>query len=966
MKRWSKQSRWFLVVLAMTASIGAGVTTVGSGTAGATAPTGGATATWGTPTEIGSQHGAGTFNSVSCTSATDCTAVGNDGLNAAYATETSAGWGPLTEITPPSGLGNLTGVSCTSATDCTAVGNDGNGWPFTVTETSAGWGTPIDVSPPGGSGTFAAVSCTSPTDCTAVGSGDGDRLPFAATETSAIWTFTNVTPPGSGPTSGSFTSVSCTAATVPGDPANCTAVGFDATDNQPIAVTGSAGTWGTPIEVSPTGGSGLFSAVSCTSATDCTAVGIDVGSNNPFIVTEALSGTWGTPADVTGAGPNDSLASITSVSCTSAIDCTGVGTVISGDFRAPSNNQVFTITESAGTWSAPADLVLAAEANQSALNGVSCTSATACTAVGINCSGLPFYVTSHSTPDLPTIDPLPATGVVGHSFVSAVVTNGDGARSITSADSSICSVIGTKVTFVATGTCALTAHVGLGVNYAAADGTEQDITVGVGSSASTVTTCADSGAGSLRDAVWGAASGATIHFAVTCTTITLTSGPIVLQADLTVTGPGAGSLAVSGAGSSQIFTLANGTNVSISGLTLRDGHAAIGGAIGDTATDNVTLTVTSCTLTGNTGAAFVLGGVPHGMGGAIGIYGTTTIVGSTLSGNMATFGGAILNQGPLSVIDSTVSGNSALGAAGPPFGGGGILADNFTGSGSILITGSTVSGNTAAIGGGMSILGDAAITDSTVVGNNVLPGGSSPFAVGGIESFNGTMTIGASIVADNTGATAASCLGIAGGSFTDAGYNVADDSSCGFTDPTSTNSSTTLDASLGSLTSNGGPTQTILPANSSPVVHLIPTGTTISGVQVCSRTDQRGVASIGTCTIGAVEVPGFVISSGTATAAKRGTAYSYQLQAAGIGSGAPGVLTTLKWAKGMVVAPAKALPKGLVLSSSGLLSGTPSMALYPGTFPIKVKVTETVTTLSGKKHIHTLTTVTGTVYLPIN
>ena len=61
---------------------------------------------------------------------------------------------------------------------------------------------------------------------------------------------------------------------------------------------------------------------------------------------------------------------------------------------------------------------------------------------------------------------------------------------------------------------------------------------------------------------------------------------------------------------------------------------------------------------------------------------------------------------------------------------------------------------------------------------------------------------------------------------------------------------------LGPLTNNGGPTFTQLPAANGPAVGVIPAGTKLDGVKVCPRTDQRGVASIGKCTIGAVEQHG--------------------------------------------------------------------------------------------------------------
>jgi hypothetical protein len=61
----------------------------------------------------------------------------------------------------------------------------------------------------------------------------------------------------------------------------------------------------------------------------------------------------------------------------------------------------------------------------------------------------------------------------------------------------------------------------------------------------------------------------------------------------------------------------------------------------------------------------------------------------------------------------------------------------------------------------------------------------------------------------------------------------------------------------------------------------------------------------------------------------------------------------LKWKK-------VTLPKGLKLSSTGVLSGTPSAKL-PAPSSVTVQVTETVTTLNGKKKVKTLTPVQETI-----
>jgi len=72
-----------------------------------------------------------------------------------------------------------------------------------------------------------------------------------------------------------------------------------------------------------------------------------------------------------------------------------------------------------------------------------------------------------------------------------------------------------------------------------------------------------------------------------------------------------------------------------------------------------------------------------------------------------------------------------------------------------------------------------------------------------------------------------------------------------------------------------------------------------------------------------------------------------------VGISASGHTTTLKGKK-------VSLPKGLKLSSSGVLSGTPTAKL-PAPTSITVEVTETVMTLNGTKRVKTKTSAHGTL-----
>ena len=81
-----------------------------------------------------------------------------------------------------------------------------------------------------------------------------------------------------------------------------------------------------------------------------------------------------------------------------------------------------------------------------------------------------------------------------------------------------------------------------------------------------------------------------------------------------------------------------------------------------------------------------------------------------------------------------------------------------------------------------------------------------------------------------------------------------------------------------------------------------------------------------------------------------------QLQVANVGTSASPYVTTVKWKK-------VSIPKGLKLSSSGVLSGTPSDKFVGEIAPVTVQATETVTTLNGKRKINTKATAQATIPL---
>ncbi len=212
-----------------------GVITVSGGFAGLPIVTTETNGVWSAASNLSAPGNAGGFSSVSCWSTRNCTAVGEGGVvvqgaepEPLVATETNGVWGAASESSTSSGQGRFYGVSCTSAGNCTAVGDDGTSSvePLVATETSGAWDAAGDLSAPSGVGELTGVSCTSAGNCTAVGENPTALAePFVATETSGAWSATSaLSLPGD---HGDLGGVSCPST------GECTAVGSDG-NNEPV------------------------------------------------------------------------------------------------------------------------------------------------------------------------------------------------------------------------------------------------------------------------------------------------------------------------------------------------------------------------------------------------------------------------------------------------------------------------------------------------------------------------------------------------------------------------------------------------------------------------------------------------------------------------------------------------------------------------------------------------------------
>lgn len=253
--------------------------------------------------------------------------------------------------------------------------------------------------------------------------------------------------------------------------------------------------------------------------------------------------------------------------------------------------------------------------------------------------------------------------------------------------------------------------------------------------------------------------------------------------------------------------------------------------------------VTDSTINGNGSSALGGGGI-----NCTATNGDLAISRSTIAGNGTS--GVSFSGHALAVTASTVSGN----------GGEGIDAQ----AGALDVTASTIAGNAAT---GVAIAtGTTApqIYQSTIAGN----GSGSATASGLTYDGRAAVRVGATIIANNAHGDCS--VDGDGASIIDVGYNLSGDSLCAFS--ATRHSISDTNPMLGALANYGGPTQTMLPAASSPVVDVITPGPVAlrgaggafreipdpaaTGFCAAGTSDQRGIARPGNlkCDIGAVEI----------------------------------------------------------------------------------------------------------------
>jgi hypothetical protein len=329
------------------------------------------------------------LSGISCTSSEVCTAVGSytnaeDTISYTLAERWNGKVWTIQETPNPTGAktGDLSGVSCASSEACTAIGwyTNSTGSHLTLAERWNGKAWTIQETPnPTNSSELAGVSCTSSEACIAVGQyteSSGLETAFAERLNGATWLVTPV--PGARTSSAS---VSCASSS------RCFAVGRIKNGSHANSELGLVHEWnGTEWLTASTGVkyenpseavSSQLSGVSCASSTACTAVGSYTNTAGTEVtLAESGPGFWFAQKPP---NPKEAVRShLLGVSCTSAEACMAVGYYDKGAFNSQLtlaerwNGKEWTIQETPNP----------TEIKGVQLNGVSCTSSEACTAVG--------------------------------------------------------------------------------------------------------------------------------------------------------------------------------------------------------------------------------------------------------------------------------------------------------------------------------------------------------------------------------------------------------------------------------------------------------------------------------------------------------------------------------------------------------------------------------------------------------
>lgn len=256
-------------------------------------------------------------------------------------------------------------------------------WSAAPASASTTWQVQTVPAPANPGTVLQSVSCPATGVCVAVGyyfGSTGTQLTLAERWAGGHWTVQSTPNPGIGGVD-QLTGVSCLSAT------DCTAVGIDSTrtaGNSTLVEHWDGTRWTVVPNPDPASTTTDFVGVSCASATSCMATGLyDVQTGNrshEAPLAEHWDGTSWTIQHVPVPAGSTSAALDGGVSCPSATDCIAVGAA--GFYGTPSNTQPLAERWNGTSWTIQATPAVPADAYNPYLGGVSCTSPAGCTAVG--------------------------------------------------------------------------------------------------------------------------------------------------------------------------------------------------------------------------------------------------------------------------------------------------------------------------------------------------------------------------------------------------------------------------------------------------------------------------------------------------------------------------------------------------------------------------------------------------------
>ncbi len=331
------------------------------------------------------------LNDVTCTSATDCWAVGyyrsslavNQTLVQRW---NGSSWSIVTSAnTLPTEANILEGITCASAADCWAVGSSDTGGVLrTLTQRWNGilWSTVASPNAtPTTNNVLSDVTCLSGSDCWAIGNFKNGTTPQTLIErwNGTAWTVV-ASPNTSGTENNTISSLHCVS------PTECVAAGFYNSGglNRTLVERWNGSAWTivtTPNAVAKK--STTLSDVACVNDSDCWAVGRHSHNNLEQTLIQHWDGTSWTIAD----SPNTSAAqsnALYDITCTSAADCWAVGYHLSG-IKAQTLIQ---------HWDGSAWSIVASPNNSptqhNILSSIACNSTTDCWAVGYHNVGTEY------------------------------------------------------------------------------------------------------------------------------------------------------------------------------------------------------------------------------------------------------------------------------------------------------------------------------------------------------------------------------------------------------------------------------------------------------------------------------------------------------------------------------------------------------------------------------------------------